>query len=76
MIDLPDLRFGNHVHAKSGMTYHAVNLPIMEIHHFLKNWKAVSAIHRMGWLETSRPPTDNNISLILQANHILNDIRV
>jgi len=61
---LPDLHFGNHAYAKSGMTYHALNLPIMEIHHFLKDWKAVSAVQRMSRLQTTRPLTDNHISLV------------
>ena len=58
------------------MAYHALNLFIVEVHHFLENWKALSAIHRVGWLQTSRPSTDNNISLTLELNHIPNEIRV
>ncbi|MDF0668050.1 MAG: hypothetical protein P0119_18565 [Nitrospira sp.] len=76
MIDLPDLRFSYHAHAKSGMIYHALYLPIMEFHHVLKNRKAASAVHGMSRLQTTRPPTDNNISLVFQVNQIPNDIRV
>jgi len=58
------------------MIYYALNFPIMEFHHVLKNRKATSAVHGMSRLQTTRPPTDNNISLVFQVNQIPNDIRV
>lgn len=76
MINFPDLHFGNYMHTKSGMSYHALNLPIIEIYHFLKNRKAVSAVYRMSRLQTTRPLAYDNICLVFQANQMPNDIRV